>query len=163
MDFVAAARRMTSGQCSEDAELLEPLREFARGIGVASASEWATMEVALRDRAFAALLEPVDRASRRLVRRGEDSAAVLEQVVADAQCVRHRLRADRLGRLMPAKMQQSCDASDAAVVASHLRGRDVESIPYISGWGEQDLDAIRRHAAKVDEIARTLETVCEVS
>jgi hypothetical protein len=38
-----------------------------------------------------------------------------------------------------------------------------ESIPYITGWGEQDLDAIKRHAAKVDEIARTLENVCEVS
>ena len=38
-----------------------------------------------------------------------------------------------------------------------------ESIPYIAGRGEQDLDAIKRHAAKVDEIARALETVCEAS
>lgn len=35
------------------------------------------------------------------------------------------------------------------------------SIPYIAGWGEQDLDAIRAHAAKVDEIARALEAVVD--
>ena len=53
----------------------------------------------------------------------------------------------------------------ATVIVCGSVGLDTsgESIPYIAGWGEQDLDAIRRHAAKVDEIARTLETVCEVS
>ncbi len=35
-----------------------------------------------------------------------------------------------------------------------------ESIPYIAGWGEQDLDALRAHAAKVDEIARQIEQAC---
>jgi antirestriction protein ArdC len=53
----------------------------------------------------------------------------------------------------------------ATVIVCGSIGLDTsgESIPYIAGWGEQDLDAIKRHAAKVDEIARTLETVCEVS
>jgi antirestriction protein ArdC len=53
----------------------------------------------------------------------------------------------------------------ATVIVCGSVGLDTsgESIPYIAGWGEQDLDAIRRHAAKVDEIARALETVCEVS
>ena len=53
----------------------------------------------------------------------------------------------------------------ATVIVCGSIGLDTsgESIPYIAGWGEQDLDAIRRHAAKVDEIARALETVCEVS
>jgi hypothetical protein len=52
-----------------------------------------------------------------------------------------------------------------AVIVCGSIGLDTsgESIPYITGWGEQDLDAIKRHAAKVDEIARTLENVCEVS
>jgi antirestriction protein ArdC len=53
----------------------------------------------------------------------------------------------------------------ATVIVCGSVGLDTsgESIPYITGWAEQDLDAIRRHAAKVDEIARALETVCEVS
>ena len=53
----------------------------------------------------------------------------------------------------------------ATVIVCGSVGLDTsgESIPYIAGWGEQDLDAIRRHAAKVDEIARQLENVCEVS
>jgi antirestriction protein ArdC len=53
----------------------------------------------------------------------------------------------------------------ATVIVCGSIGLDTsgESIPYITGWGEQDLDAIKRHAAKVDEIARALETVCEVS
>jgi hypothetical protein len=53
----------------------------------------------------------------------------------------------------------------ATVIVCGSIGLDTsgESIPYITGWGEQDLDAIKRHAAKVDEIARTLENVCEVS
>ena len=52
----------------------------------------------------------------------------------------------------------------ATVVVCGALGLDTsgESIPYIAGWGEQDLDAIRRHAEKVDEIARTLETACGV-
>jgi antirestriction protein ArdC len=53
----------------------------------------------------------------------------------------------------------------ATVIVCGSIGLDTsgESIPYIAGWGEQDLDAIKRHAAKVDEIARALETVCKVS
>jgi antirestriction protein ArdC len=53
----------------------------------------------------------------------------------------------------------------ATVIVCGSIGLDTsgESIPYITGWGEQDLDAIRQHAAKVDEIARALENVCEVS
>jgi antirestriction protein ArdC len=36
-----------------------------------------------------------------------------------------------------------------------------EAIPYLASWGEaNDLDAMRRHAATVDEIARTLEQAC---
>ena len=52
----------------------------------------------------------------------------------------------------------------ATVVVCGALGLDTsgESIPYIAGWGEQDLDAIRRHAEKVDEIARALEAVCGV-
>jgi len=52
----------------------------------------------------------------------------------------------------------------ATVIVCGSIGLDTsgESIPYITGWGEQDLDAIRRHAARVDEIARALETVCGV-
>ena len=50
----------------------------------------------------------------------------------------------------------------ATVIVCGSLGLDTsgESIPYIAGWGEQDLDAIRRHAEKVDEIARTLEAAC---
>jgi antirestriction protein ArdC len=53
----------------------------------------------------------------------------------------------------------------ATVIVCGSIGLDTsgESIPYITGWGEQDLDAIKQHAAKVDEIARALENVCEVS
>jgi antirestriction protein ArdC len=53
----------------------------------------------------------------------------------------------------------------ATVVVCGALGLDTsgESIPYITGWGEQDLDAIRRHAEKVDEIARTLEAACGVA
>ena len=53
----------------------------------------------------------------------------------------------------------------ATVIVCGSIGLDTsgESIPYIAGWGEQDLDAIKRHAAKVDEIARELETACEVA
>ena len=52
----------------------------------------------------------------------------------------------------------------ATVVVCGALGLDTsgESIPYIAGWGEQDLDAIRRHAENVDQIARTLETACGV-
>jgi antirestriction protein ArdC len=53
----------------------------------------------------------------------------------------------------------------ATVVVCGALGLDTsgESIPYIAAWGEQDLDVIRRHAEKVDEIARALETACGVS
>jgi antirestriction protein ArdC len=53
----------------------------------------------------------------------------------------------------------------ATVIVCGSLGLDTsgESIPYITGWGEQDLDAIRRHAEKVDEIARTLEQACGVT
>jgi antirestriction protein ArdC len=53
----------------------------------------------------------------------------------------------------------------ATVIVCGSIGLDTsgESIPYIAGWGEQDLGAIKRHAQKVDEIARQLETVCEAS
>jgi antirestriction protein ArdC len=53
----------------------------------------------------------------------------------------------------------------ATIVVCGALGLDTsgESIPYITGWGEQDLDAIRRHAEKVDEIARTLEAACGVA
>jgi hypothetical protein len=36
-----------------------------------------------------------------------------------------------------------------------------EAIPYLAEWGEaSDLDAMRKHAATVDEIARKLEHAC---
>lgn len=53
----------------------------------------------------------------------------------------------------------------ATIVVCGALGLDTsgESIRYIAGWGEQDLEAIRRHAEKVDEIARALEAACGVS
>ena len=50
----------------------------------------------------------------------------------------------------------------AAIVCGAL-GLDTsgESIPYIAEWGERgDLEAIRKHAETVDEIARKLEQAC---
>jgi antirestriction protein ArdC len=51
----------------------------------------------------------------------------------------------------------------AAVIVCGSLGLDTsgESIPYIASWGEDgDLDAIRKHAQTVDEIARKLEQAC---
>jgi antirestriction protein ArdC len=51
----------------------------------------------------------------------------------------------------------------AATIVCGSLGLDTsgESIPYIAGWGEaSDLEAIRAHAAKVDELARRLEAAC---
>jgi antirestriction protein ArdC len=51
----------------------------------------------------------------------------------------------------------------AAVIACGALGLDTsgESIPYIAGWGERgDLEAIRKHAETVDQIARELEQAC---
>ena len=51
----------------------------------------------------------------------------------------------------------------AAVIVCGALGLDTsgESIPYIAGWGEaNDLDAIRKHAETVDEIAGKLERAC---
>lgn len=49
----------------------------------------------------------------------------------------------------------------AAIIVCGAIGLDTsgESIPYIAGWGEDgDLDAIRKHAETVDEIARKIES-----
>jgi antirestriction protein ArdC len=51
----------------------------------------------------------------------------------------------------------------AAVIVCGALGLDTsgESIPYIAGWGEaNDLEAIGKHAATVDEIASALEAAC---
>jgi antirestriction protein ArdC len=51
----------------------------------------------------------------------------------------------------------------AAVIVCGALGLDTsgESIPYIAGWGEaNDLDAIKRYAETVDEIAGRIETAC---
>jgi antirestriction protein ArdC len=51
----------------------------------------------------------------------------------------------------------------AAVIVCGSLGLDTsgESIPYIAGWGEaNELEAIRKHAQTVDEIARKLEIAC---
>jgi hypothetical protein len=51
----------------------------------------------------------------------------------------------------------------AAVIVCGALGLDTrgESIPYIAGWGEaNDLEAIGKHAATVDEIASQLEAAC---
>jgi antirestriction protein ArdC len=51
----------------------------------------------------------------------------------------------------------------AAVIVCGALGLDTsgESIPYIAGWGEaNDLDAIKRYAETVDEIARSIEQAC---
>jgi antirestriction protein ArdC len=53
----------------------------------------------------------------------------------------------------------------AAVIICGALGLDTsgESIPYIAGWGEaNDLDAIGKHAATVDEIASAIEAACGV-
>ena len=51
----------------------------------------------------------------------------------------------------------------AATIVCGSLGLDTsgESIPYIAGWGEDgDLEAIRKHAETVDEIARSIEQAC---
>jgi hypothetical protein len=51
----------------------------------------------------------------------------------------------------------------AAVIARGALGLDTsgESIPYIAGWGEaNDVEAIGKYAATVDEIASQLEAAC---
>jgi antirestriction protein ArdC len=51
----------------------------------------------------------------------------------------------------------------AAVIVCGALGLDTsgESIPYIAGWGEaNDLEAIGKHAATVDEIASAIEAAC---
>jgi antirestriction protein ArdC len=51
----------------------------------------------------------------------------------------------------------------AAVIVCGALGLDTsgESIPYIAGWGEaNDVEAISKHAATVDEIASALEAAC---
>jgi hypothetical protein len=51
----------------------------------------------------------------------------------------------------------------AAIIVCGALGLDTsgESIPYIAGWGEaNDLEAIGKHAATVDEIASALEAAC---
>jgi antirestriction protein ArdC len=53
----------------------------------------------------------------------------------------------------------------AAVIVCGALGLDTsgESIPYIAGWGEaNDLEAIGKHAATVDEIASAIEAACGV-
>ena len=53
----------------------------------------------------------------------------------------------------------------AAMIVCGSLGLDTagESIPYIAGWGEDnDLAAIKEYAAKVDELAATIETACGV-
>jgi antirestriction protein ArdC len=51
----------------------------------------------------------------------------------------------------------------AAVIVCGALGLDTsgESVPYIAGWGEaNDLAAIQKHAATVDEIAGKIEQAC---
>jgi antirestriction protein ArdC len=53
----------------------------------------------------------------------------------------------------------------AAVIVGGALGLDTsgESFPYIAGWGEaNDLEAIGKHAATVDEIASPIEAACGV-
>jgi antirestriction protein ArdC len=53
----------------------------------------------------------------------------------------------------------------AAVIVCGALGLDTsgESIPYIAGWGEaNDLEAIGKHAATVDELASAIEAACGV-
>lgn len=53
----------------------------------------------------------------------------------------------------------------AAVIVCGALGLDTsgESIPYIASWGEaNDLEAIGKYAATVDEIASALESACDV-
>ncbi len=54
-------------------------------------------------------------------------------------------------------------AETAATIVCNGLGLDTsgESVPYIAGWGEDgDLEAIRKHAETVDEIARSIEAAC---
>jgi antirestriction protein ArdC len=54
----------------------------------------------------------------------------------------------------------------AAMIVCGAVGLDTsgESVPYITSWGEAgDLDAIRKYAETVDEIARALEQACGVA
>jgi Putative metallopeptidase family (DUF6782) len=54
----------------------------------------------------------------------------------------------------------------AAMIVCGAIGLDTsgESVPYISSWGEAgDLEAIRKYAETVDEIARALEQACGVA
>jgi hypothetical protein len=37
------------------------------------------------------------------------------------------------------------------------------AVPYVAGWGERDLDAIKRCAQTVDEVARQLERALGVN
>jgi antirestriction protein ArdC len=52
----------------------------------------------------------------------------------------------------------------AAYIVCGAIGLDTsgESVPYVAGWGEEsNLDAIRKHAATVDELARKIESAVE--
>jgi antirestriction protein ArdC len=53
----------------------------------------------------------------------------------------------------------------AAYIVCGALGLDTsgESVPYVAGWGEaNDLEAIRKHAQTVDEIAGKLEAACDL-
>lgn len=51
----------------------------------------------------------------------------------------------------------------AAYVACRSLGLDTAgmSVPYVAGWSHGTLDDIKAHAARVDELARVIETACE--
>jgi antirestriction protein ArdC len=59
--------------------------------------------------------------------------------------------------------EAECIVETASTIVCGSLGLDTsgESIPYIAGWGEDgDVEAIRKHAETVDEIARSIEQAC---
>lgn len=130
------------------AHLLEPLGEHARSLGF-------TVEREQLEHAGGYC----DAKARRIV-----LAADLGSANAQVRVLVHELaHAHGVTYKEYSRGEAEVIVETAATIVCGSLGLDTsgESIPYIAGWGEDgDLEAIRKHAETVDEIARSIEAAC---
>jgi antirestriction protein ArdC len=127
---------------------LEPLKDLARSMGIAVYEYEPTSEA----QGFYDVKGQRIVISDRLAPNGKVRTLIHELAHAHGVVYKDYPRADA-----------EVIVETAAMIVCGSLGLDTsgESVPYLAGWGEaNDLEAIRAHAAKVDELAHTLEAAC---
>jgi antirestriction protein ArdC len=132
------------------ARCLQPLREYAASMGIST------------------LLAPLDGPARGYYSESRTQIVIDETLPANGKVrtlVHELAHAQGVTYKQYTRGEAEVIVETAATIVCGALGLDTsgESIPYIAGWGESgDLDAIRRHAETVDEIARKIETACGI-